>query len=136
MAANFTVEQVATAVLSGKIRRNEVEPCSEKNKKCLLPLFKDSESVFLEEGVRLLQPLVESSCQPSVQNQPHLYSSKILADSSIHAINCIPGRSKSVAERYLPKASWQAFCENTILCRRDERYTLPVTSCFLFYEGL
>ena len=50
-----------------------------------MPLFKDSESLFLEEGVRLLQPLVESSCQPSVQNQPHLYSSKILADSSIHA---------------------------------------------------
>ena len=70
MAANFTVEQVATAVLSGKIRGNEVEPRSEKIKKCLLPLVKDPESVFLEEGVRLLQPLVESSCQPSVQNQP------------------------------------------------------------------
>ncbi|CAB4041221.1 Hypothetical predicted protein, partial [Paramuricea clavata] len=78
MAATFSAEEVANVVVSSKRKHNKSEAKDQGNKirKCLLPLFKESKSELLEEGVRLLQPLIEmpSSCP-----------SKILAGSSINA---------------------------------------------------
>jgi hypothetical protein len=78
MAAKFSAEQVANVVVASKRKHNESPKHDQggKIRKTLLPLFQDSKSEFLEEGARLLQPLLEmSTCCPN----------KILAGSSINA---------------------------------------------------
>ena len=87
MAATFSAEEVAAVVVSSKRRRNETELSNSRDKmrKCLLPLFQDSKSEFLEEGLRLLQPLLEL---------PGSCPTKILASTSINAATVFRGESK------------------------------------------
>ena len=87
MAATFSAKEVAAVVVPSKRRRDETESSNSKDRmrKCLQPLFQDSKSEFLEEGLRLLQPLLEL---------PGSCPTKILASSSINAAAVFRGESE------------------------------------------
>jgi hypothetical protein len=81
--SKLTVDQV---VLPGKRKRkptNEDGNVRAEIRECLLPLFGDSKAEFLEQGVRLLEPVVELSRSNITQGPTKILISSVLNASTI-----------------------------------------------------